>query len=242
MPGMQPQPAPPTPTFASTGPQGHRGRMRARLLLRGPDGLADYELLEMLLFLGIPRRDTAPIAKAAINLFGSLPAALDASPAALRRAGTEPPGNNGAVPAIFALVRESARRLQRADSRHRPVLDGTDRLIAHLDLPSRFRHPPHIAALLLNNRNQLLAEHRHADDATPTHVARDIARHAVAVHATALVLATCRPAAPPAISDRDAEITGHVLRAARVLSVTLHDHWIFGTGGAHVTLKRAGLL
>ncbi|MHA4801761.1 hypothetical protein, partial [Enterococcus faecium] len=58
--------------FPSTGPHGHRARMRARLLARGGAGLADYEIIEMLLFLGIPRGDTKPLAKAAINRFGSL--------------------------------------------------------------------------------------------------------------------------------------------------------------------------
>ena len=59
------------PAFASIGPHGHRQRMRERLLARGPGGLADYEILEMLLFLGIRRGDTKPLAKAAINRFGA---------------------------------------------------------------------------------------------------------------------------------------------------------------------------
>lgn len=232
----------PRATFASTGPEGHRGRMRARLLQLGPQGLADYEVLEMLLFLGIPRRDTGPLAKAGVNLFGSLSGALAAPPEALRRAGLDPAGGEGAVADVFALVRETARRLGEADARRRPVLSDMDCVLAHLDLPARLRQPPHLAALLLNNRNQLLAELRCPEEQEPDAVAQAVARRAVAVHATALVLATCRPGAAAAVTDRDAAVTGSIARALRVLAVTIHDHWVFGAGDAGVSLRRKGLL
>ena len=60
---------------AALGAEGHRARMRARLLTAGPESLADYELLEMVLFLALPRRDTKPIAKALLDRFGSFAAA-----------------------------------------------------------------------------------------------------------------------------------------------------------------------
>lgn len=222
--------------FPSTGPDGHRGRMRARLLQRGPDGLADYEILEMLLFLGIPRRDTRPLAKATINRFGSLPAVLDAPAPLLRQAGLD-----GLSAGMVELVAESARRLARAERRSRPLLGDMGRLLDHLDLPERLTRPPHRLALLLNNRNQLLAELHCPDGQDAAGVAEAIARHALSVHATALILATCRAGEVPEVTDGDAEVTGCVSRAARILSVSLHDHWIFGDGPP-VSLKRKGLL
>ena len=224
------------PPFPSTGTDGHRGRMRARLLVRGPDGLADYEILEMLLFLGIPRRDTGPLAKATINRFGSLQAVLDAPAALLRLAGLD-----GLSASVIELVSESARRLARAEQRSRPLLSDLGRLVDHLDLPARMARPPHLVALLLNNRNQLLAELHCPDTQDAAAVAEAVARRALQAHATALILATCRPGAPPLVTDRDAAVTGCVARGARILSIALHDHWVFGAGEP-VSLKRKGLL
>lgn len=68
-------------TDVATGPQGHRAHMRARLLDRGADGLADYEMLEMLLFFAFKQGDTKPLAKSLIGRFGSFAGVL-AAPAA----------------------------------------------------------------------------------------------------------------------------------------------------------------
>ena len=100
--------------------------------------------------------------------------------------------------------------------------------------------PPHLAVLLLNNRNQLLAEMRHAEGEPPPEIGQAVAKRAIQLHATALILATCRPGKPQP-TDRDMELTGCILRAAAVLSVTVHDHWLYGPGKT-VSLKRMGLL
>ena len=116
------------PVFAGTGPQGHRSRMRERLLQGGPAALPDYEILEMLLFLGIPRRDTKPLAKGLINQFGSLAAVLGADPRWLRR--TTALGMDSI--AALNLVSAAATRLARAEETERPVLKSWDRLMAYL--------------------------------------------------------------------------------------------------------------
>lgn len=221
--------------FATTGPQGHRGRMRARLLAHGPDGLADYEVLEMLLFLSIPRRDTKPLAKAVINRFGSMDRSLAAPAAELRRASLDDP-----TVGVFELVIESARRLAQADIRSRPLLNTAERLTSYLDPPARLGGPPQLAVLLLNNRNQLLAELRHREDEPPPEVGQAVAKRAIQLHATALILVTCRPGKLQP-TDRDMELTGCILRAATVLSITVHDHWLYGASKT-VSLKRMGLL
>ena len=68
---------------AATGAEGHRNRMRGRLLGFGPDALADHEMLEMLLFLALPRRDTKPIARELLTRFGGFGPVVAASVAAL---------------------------------------------------------------------------------------------------------------------------------------------------------------
>ena len=148
--------------FGSTGPQGHRGRMRARLLSAGPDSLADYELVEMLLFLGVPRRDTKPFAKGLINRFGDLLRTLSAEPEALAEAGL-----NADSVRVWGLVQEAGARLARAEAISRPLLNTPERLVEYVDPPRRLTRPAHLAALFLNNRNQLLAEEAWPADAEP---------------------------------------------------------------------------
>ena len=211
--------------FQSTGPQGHRGRMRTRLLTAGPDGLADYELIEMLLFLGIPRRDTKPFAKALINRFGDLLRTLSGKPEALAAAGL-----NDACQRVWALVQESGRRLAQAEALSRPLLNAPERLLAYLDLPQRLTRDPHLAVLFLNNRNQLLAEESWPDDVTPEALSSDIARLVVRVHATALILVRCRPGTRPRCLKQDRAVTDHCKRLAEILSLALHDHLILGQG------------
>ena len=210
--------------------------MRARLLAGGPGGLADYEVLEMLLFLSVPRRDTKPLAKAVINRFGSLHRSLTAKAADLRGCGLEP-----ASIGVMALVREAARRLACTEAVSRALLSDADSVAAHLDLPARLQRPSHLTALLLNNRNQLLAELPFAQDHSPVDIAQKVARRAVEIHATALILATTRPGQPPAPDDRDCELTGRIAKAGRALSITLHDHMIFAEAGRG-SFRRLGLM
>jgi DNA repair protein RadC len=217
--------AEPTTQFASTGPHGHRSRMRARLLGAGPDALADYELVEMLLFLGIPRRDAKPLAKALINRFGNLLRTLSASADDLRDAGL-----NETSLRVWALVQEAGARLARAETVARPLLNTPDRLFAYLDPQSRLGRPPHLASLFLNNRNQLLAEETWSDETTPGATVREIARRALHLHATALVLVRSRPDARPRCIPSDAELVRGIRRASKALSVVLHDHVVIGRG------------
>ncbi len=211
--------------FASTGPHGHRGRMRTRLLTAGPDGLADYELLEMLLFLGIPRRDTKPFAKALVNRFGDLLRTLTAKPDALAAAGL-----NDTSQRVWAMVAEAGRRLVQAEALSRPLLNAPEKLLAYLDPPKRLQRDPHLAVLFLNNRNQLLAEESWPDEVQPEALAGDIARLVVQVHATALILVRSRPNARPRPLKTDRAITEQCRRLADILSLALHDHLIIGGG------------
>jgi DNA repair protein RadC len=152
--------------FASTGPQGHRARMRTKLLQVGPTAFADYELLEMLLFLGIGRRDTKPLAKGTINRFGSLAATLAAPPAELAQALSLGGGDPTDSVAALKLVEEAAARLSRAETQERPVLGNQASLTAYLD--STFTAPApktrQLRVLFLNNRNRLLADEVHATE------------------------------------------------------------------------------
>ena len=227
-----------TPPFASTGPAGHRARMRDRLLARGGDGLADYEMLEMLLFIGIARGDTKPLAKGLINHFGSLGGVLAASPRALADVG------GLALRAILPLrlVSVAAERLARAEAQRRPVLGSLAVLEAYLRTgdptgPGRL--------LLLDNRNRLLADERSpledaADDAALRVGCRAALRRALELHATALILADPAGHGPDG-ARRRAEAARALRDAAALLSIVLHDRVRADPGGLF-SYRRAGLL
>jgi hypothetical protein len=74
---------PPARPGTPPGAEGHRERLRQRLMTVGPEALADHELLEALLFVAIPRRDTKAIAKRILGRFGTFSAAVSAPAAEL---------------------------------------------------------------------------------------------------------------------------------------------------------------
>lgn len=140
-------------TFASTGPVGHRKRMRSRVARYGPMGLADYEILEMLLFPGVPRRDTKPLAKALINTFGSLSGVLGASPQELQATGV-----SAASIGLLTLIPDIAQKLGAPEEAERADIGEWSRLLAYCQ--SNFATVPlgQMRVLFLDVRNQLLAD------------------------------------------------------------------------------------
>ena len=139
--------------FVSEGPQGHRKRMRDRLLDRGPESLADYELLEMLLFFAQPTGDTKPVAKRLINRFGSYAGALCASNQDL----DEVTGIGRTSVAAIRLVHAAALRLARAEVLDRIVLGNWDQLMSYLNMAMSRERVEQFRILFLDTRNQLIA-------------------------------------------------------------------------------------
>lgn len=237
---------PPLP-FSSTGPHGHRRRMRERLLGAGPASLADYEILEMLLFLGIPRRDTKPLAKALINSFGSLSAVLSAPPEALIREG----GLNEETVAVLRLPEVAALRLSGAEARDRPVVNNWERLLAYFETALTGAIPGQLRILFLDNRNRLLADEVLEDasamlaglEADQPDPSRQALRRALDLHATALILVRVLEAGPVGqqVMAREAALAARMTRAATPLAIVLHDHLLVG-GENWVSLKQKGLL
>ena len=215
------------PVFAETGPQGHRGRMRLKLLIRGPGALADYELLEMLLFLGIERRDTKPLAKVTINRFGSLAGALASSPAQLAYLG------GGCVVAL-KLAQEASVRLARAETRDRAHLPNWDGVQRYLDSGAGPSVAPR--TLYLNNRNRLLADEIMPGDAGSEAQIRAVAARALELHATAIILV-----GDPGSTTALRIVARQLQQASDVLTLKLHD-CVLGGPGQWRSLRSSGQL
>jgi DNA repair protein RadC len=214
--------------FPSTGPYGHRARMRDKLLTRGPDALADYELLEMLLFFAMPKGDTKPLAKALINRFGSFAAVLAAPQQAL----LETRGLGPHSVAAIKLVQAAALRMARAEVIEQPVLNNWDRLMDYLHAVMAREKTEQFRVLFLDPKNRLIADEAQARGTvnhTPVYP-REVVKRALELHATALILVHNHPSGDPSPSRADIEMTREVKQAASVLSITLHDHVIVGNG------------
>ncbi|MGI4950239.1 MAG: RadC family protein [Janthinobacterium lividum] len=233
-----PQPAdprPPSPVSA----EGHRARLRARLLTAGPDAIADHELLEMMLFLALPRRDTKPIARALLARFGSFAAVISAPLPDLR--GVDGLGDAGA--AALKLAQAAAHRLIRAELQERPVLNDWQRLMDYLGAVLSRERTEQVRILFLDSRNRLLADEaqgRGTVNHTPVYP-REVVKRALELHASAIILVHNHPSGDPQPSRDDIAMTRAIQQAAELLAVVLHDHVIIGNG-RWFSFRQQGLL
>jgi DNA repair protein RadC len=230
---------PGAPPFPSTGPHGHRERMRERLLLRGPDSLADYEMLEMLLFFAFKTGDTKPLAKALINRFGSFAKVL----AAPQKDLIETRGLGPHSVAALKLVQAAALRMAQAEVMDQPVLNNWERLIDYLTAALARERIEQFRVLFLDSKNRLLADEAQARGTvnhTPVYP-REVVKRALELQATALIMVHNHPSGDPTPSRADVEMTAEVKTAAAMLGIVLHDHLVIGNG-RHVSFRREGLL
>jgi DNA repair protein RadC len=224
---------------APPGYLGHRARVQARLLGPGPEGLADYEILEALLFANFTRRDTKQIAKDLIARFGSIGGVLSATPAQLMEVKNVGPGAASTLKAAHA----AALRLLRAELRDQPILNSWDRLIGYLNAVLAREPVEQFRVLFLDTKNRLISDEAQAKGTvnhTPVYP-REVVKRALEHGATAIVLVHNHPSGDPSPSRADVEMTREVKAAASALGIVLHDHLIIGNG-RHVSLRREGLL
>jgi DNA repair protein RadC len=217
---------------------GHRARLRERLLSLGPEGLLDHELVEYLLALAIPRRDTKPLAKRLIAEFGGLEPLLCADAATLTRAGL----SEGAVAAI-KIAEASALRLLRARLNDKPLLSNWQALLDYLQADMAHRAIERVRVLHLNSRNMLIRDEMVAEgsiDQVAIYV-REIVRRAIDLHSAALILVHNHPSGDPEPSREDIRLTREVIEACRPLGIALHDHVVIGAKG-HNSMRSMGLI
>ena len=229
----------PNAPFPSTGPQGHRSRMRDKLIARGPDALADYELLEMLLFFAFKKGDTKPLAKHLINRHGSFANVLAAPQQDLFAIQGLGPHSIAAI----KLVQAAALRLAKAEAMERPVLSNWDRLMDYLLAALAREKIEQFRVLYLDTRNRLLADEALAKGTvnhTPVYP-REVVKRALELHATAIIMVHNHPSGDPTPSREDVDMTREVCQAAGALSIVVHDHIIVGNG-SWISFRREGLL
>jgi DNA repair protein RadC len=218
---------------------GHRERLRARFRAAGADALADYELLELILFRAIARRDLKPLAKGLIAKFGSFAEVIAAPEARLR----EVKGLGEAAITELKIVQAAAGQLARGEVKRRTVLSSWSLVLDYCRTTMAFADKEKFRILFLDKRNQLIADEEQQSgtvDHTPVYP-REVVKRALELSATALVLVHNHPSGDPSPSRADIEMTQQIIAVARPLGIEVHDHIIVGKDG-HASLRELKLI
>lgn len=218
---------------------GHRDRLRGRFVKSGAGAFEDYELLEMILFSAIPRRDVKPLAKKLLAQFGGLGGVFGAELEDLKK--VQGLSENSAT--LLKTIHAAAQRMLISDVEKKPILSSWQKLIDYCYVAMAHEKREHFRVLFLNRKNQLIADEVQqigTVDHAPVYP-REIVKRALELGATALILVHNHPSGDPTPSDSDLAMTEEIIRAARALDVLVHDHLIISKNG-HSSFKSMGLL
>jgi DNA repair protein RadC len=210
--------------------KGHRERVRQRFLKVGGDAFEDYELLEMVLFLAIPFKDTKPLAKALLREFGSFSAVFTASHARLAKF----PGLNASSAANLKVVQSVAARFAREGiDVEKPILSSWSQLIDYCRSAMAYESIEQFRILFLDKKNRLIADEVQQ---TGTVYPREVIKRTLELSASALILVHNHPSGDPSPSAADVKMTRDIAEIAKQMGITLHDHIIIGRSG-HASLR-----
>ena len=218
---------------------GHRKRLRERFLAGGPTALADYELLELLLAQAQPRGDVKPMAKALLRRFGSFAGVMAATPDALG----EIDGVGEASIVALKAVQAAALLMQKQDLHQKPLLSSWKSVLDYCHSVMAHEAIEQFRLLFLDGKNALIADEKQSQGTvnhTPVYV-REVAKRALALDASAVIMAHNHPTGDPSPSRDDIEMTRQVKSALEKIGIQLHDHIIVGRKG-HVSLRSLGYL
>ncbi len=218
---------------------GHRQRLRDRFRQGGADALPDYELLELVLFRALPRRDTKSIAKRLLARFGSFAEVVNAPDPRLK----EVQGVGDSVVTELKLVRAAALRMMRSEIVQRPALSSWKQVLDYLLAVQSYEHREQFRILFLDKRNRLIADEVQQQgtvDHTPVYV-REVVKRALELSATAIILVHNHPSGDPTPSRADVDMTKQIVASAAPLGIAVHDHIIVGREG-HASLKALRLI
>lgn len=218
---------------------GHRERLRERFRKSGADALGDYELLELVLFRALPRRDTKPLAKALITRFGSFAEVISAPPERLK----EVRGAGDAVITELKLVHGAALKLVQGSMLNRQLLSSWSAVLEYCRASMAYHDKEQVRILFLDRKNRLIGDEVQQEgtiDHTPVYP-REIVKRALELAASAIILVHNHPSGDPTPSRADIDMTKQIVESAQQLGITVHDHIIVGRDG-HASFKGLGLM
>lgn len=218
---------------------GHRQRLRQRFLAGGKTALADYELLELLLFAAHPRGDVKPLAKTLLSYYGSLGKVFMATPDSL----SQVEGVGEAAIAAIKMAEAAAQAMLEYRIQDRPVLSNWTSLLdyCHSMLAGKTKEEFHI--LFLNTKNHLIAAEKQQTGTINNVMVypREVIARALELGAGALILVHNHPTGDTKPSQADIDMTRRIIQAGLGVSIQVHDHLIIGANG-HYSFKSEGMI
>lgn len=217
----------------------HRKRLRDRFMEGGSAALPDYELLELVLFRAIPRRDVKPLARALLDQFGDFNGVLSAPVARLSQIN----GVGDAVICELKVIEAAAQRLSRARILRKHVISSWDALLDYCHTTMAHRETEQFRILFLDRKNVLIADEDQARG-TVDHVPvypREVVKRTLELNASALILVHNHPSGDPTPSEADIAMTAQINAACQTMNITLHDHLIIGRS-RELSFRSEGLL
>jgi DNA repair protein RadC len=218
---------------------GHRERLRERFRKGGADALGDYELLELILFRAMPRRDIKQLAKTLIARFGSFAEVVSARPERLR----EVDGLGDAAIVALKIVEAAAKRFAKSSIEKRPSMTSFSAVVDYCRTAMAFLDREEFRVLFLDKKNVLIADEVQGIgtvDHAPVYP-REIMRRALELSASAIILVHNHPSGDPEPSTDDIHLTHQIIAVGKPLNVVVHDHLIIGKHG-HASLKGLRLI
>lgn len=224
--GDEAVPAPPASGKQPSYIADHRQRLRARFMQGGAAAIPDYELLELVLFRAIPRRDVKPLARALMDRFGDFNRVITAPEPRLR----DISGVGDAVIVELKLIEAAAHRMARSRVMRQHVLSGWDALLDYCHTTMAHRETEQFRVIYLDRKNVVIGDEEQGKG-TVDHVPvypREVAKRALELNASALILVHNHPSGDPTPSQADIDMTQQIFAACSALGLTLHDHLIIG--------------
>lgn len=225
---------PPSPHY-----EGHRNRLRERFFAGGAEALHDYEILELVLFAALPRRDVKPVAKELIDKFGSFANVLAAPADRLR----EVKWIGDSAVQHLKIVQAAAIHLAKREAMTKPVLGSFKALLDYCMAAMAREDREQFRILFLDRKNMLIADevqNKGTIDHTPAYP-REVIRRALELSAVSIILVHNHPSGDPTPSRNDVELTKEIVAAAKTLGIAVHDHLIVAKQ-YHASLKGLGLM
>ena len=223
-----------TPHYA-----GHRQRLRARFRSSGAGALADYELLELVLFRAVPRRDTKPMAKALLKKFGTFAGVVNAPPDRLK----EVKGVGEHIVTELKVVEAAALQLAKSEISDKPVLSSWQKVLDYAHASMAHREKEQFRIIFLDRKNRLIADAVQQEGTinhTPVYP-REVVKRALELSASSIILVHNHPSGDPSPSQPDIDMTRKIAEAAEKLGIKIHDHIIIAREG-HASFRNLGLL
>jgi len=218
---------------------GHRKRLRQKFLENGLDGFFDYEVIELLLTLGTPRRDCKQEAKQAIKKFGGLRGVLEAPIEELQKIKGIGPSNYFGL----KLFQTISQRLAKESIPKKIILESSNAVFEYLQKFIGYKEKEYFVALYLNSRNNLVYEEVISIGTIDVSIVhpREVFNPAIRHLATQVIVAHNHPSGDLIASPEDISLTRRLQEAAKIFGIEFLDH-IIVTKYNYLSLKAENLI